>query len=117
MVMYAEYSSPENNPRLQLHSQHVVSAANNWGGQNYTGYASPQMDQLINTLEVEPNFAKRLPLWHAIQTLYAQDLPAIPLYFRSDAHIWPKNLTGVMPTGHEDPSTLWVEDWGWSDSP
>lgn len=117
MVMYAEYSAPENNPRLQLHSEHVVRPENNWGGQNYTGYASPRMDALIDALEIEPDFAKRLPIWRAIQALYAQDLPAIPLYFRADAHIWPKQLEGVTPTGHEDPSTLWVEHWRWVDGP
>lgn len=117
MVMFAEYSSPENNPRLQFDSHYVVSAANNWGGQNYTGYANPVMDHLIDALEIEPDFAKRLPIWHDIQALYAKDLPGIPLYFRSDAHIWPKQLQGIVPTGHADPSTLWVEQWRWVDAP
>jgi peptide/nickel transport system substrate-binding protein len=33
------------------------------------------------------------------------------LYFRANPHVWPLWLEGVTPTGHLNPSTLWVEDW------
>ena len=46
-----------------------------------------------------------------MQTLYAEDLPAIPLYFRANAFILPKWLKGVIPTGHQYPTSLWVENW------
>jgi peptide/nickel transport system substrate-binding protein len=51
-------------------------------------------------------------MWWRLQEIYAEDLPALPLYFRADAHIWPKWLDGIRPTGHMHPSTLWVEHWG-----
>jgi peptide/nickel transport system substrate-binding protein len=35
----------------------------------------------------------------------------LPLYFRADPYIMPKWLTGVEPTGHQYPATLWVENW------
>ena len=117
MAMFAWYSTPESVPRSILHSGGIVTAANGWTGENYTGYASPQMDHLIDAIEVEPDQKQRLPLWHAMEALYASDLPALPLFFRSDAHIWPVPLQGVTPTGHEDLSTLWIEDWHWEDKP
>jgi peptide/nickel transport system substrate-binding protein len=46
-----------------------------------------------------------------VQEIYAEELPALPLYFRSDVHIWPLWLEGVVPTGHQYGSTLWVEHW------
>lgn len=46
-----------------------------------------------------------------LQSIYSRDLPALPLWFRSDAHIWPTWLEGVRPTGHLNPSTLWAEEW------
>lgn len=36
--------------------------------------------------------------------------PALPLYHRADAHVWPPWLEGVRPTGHQAPVTLWVEE-------
>ena len=39
------------------------------------------------------------------------ELPALPLFFRADSYILPKWLKGVVPTGHQVPSTLWIETW------
>ena len=46
-----------------------------------------------------------------LRQLSAEELPALPLYFRADAFILPKWLQGLTPTGHQFPSTLWVENW------
>jgi peptide/nickel transport system substrate-binding protein len=113
MAMFAWYSAPESIPRAILRSTEIPSAQNGWAGENYTGYKSPAMDALIDTIEQEPDFNRRRPLWQQMQELYNQDLPAIPLFFKSDAHIWPKQLQGITPTGHADPSPLWVENWSW----
>ena len=50
-------------------------------------------------------------MWDRLQEIYAEDLPALPLYFRANPHVWPLWLEGVTPTGHQYPSTLWVEHW------
>ena len=113
MAMFAWYSAPESVPRAILRSTEIPAADNGWAGENYTGYRNPAMDTLIDTIETEPEFDRRRILWRQMQVLYNTDLPAIPLFFKSDAHIWPKELQGVTPTGHEDPSPLWVEDWFW----
>jgi peptide/nickel transport system substrate-binding protein len=110
-AMFAWTSSPENIPRTTLHSSMIPTAANNWSGQNYTGYRSPKMDKLIDDVEVQCEPKRNRQLWYDIQTLYATDLPALPLYFRADAYILPRWLKGVTPTGHQYPTTLWVEDW------
>ena len=47
----------------------------------------------------------------SIQKLYAEEIPAIPLYFRSNSYIIPKWLKGIRPTGHMFTSTNWIEDW------
>jgi peptide/nickel transport system substrate-binding protein len=111
MAMFAWISAPESVPRTTLHSEHIPTADNNWSGQNYTGYQNPEMDRLIEELEVELDLAKRKALWRDLQVLYAEDLPALPLYFRANSFILPQWLEGVTPTGHQFPSTLWVEEW------
>ena len=50
-------------------------------------------------------------LWRRLQVIYADELPAIPLYFRAEPYVLPKWLKGLEPTGHQDLSTLWVERW------
>ncbi|EPY02559.1 peptide ABC transporter substrate-binding protein [Magnetospirillum fulvum] len=113
LAMFAWYSSPENVPRTTLHSTLIPSADNNWSGQNYPGYANPKMDELLDAIETETSRPRRKALWHELQQIYAEDLPALPLYFRADSYILPKGMSGLAPTGHQDPSPYWVEQWRW----
>jgi len=110
-AMFAWLSSPENVPRTTLYSDQIPSAQNNWAGQNDTGYNSPEMDALIDAIEIELDRDKRKALWARLQTLYARDLPVIPLYWRADAYVLPLWLSGVRPTGHQWTTTLWIEEW------
>jgi peptide/nickel transport system substrate-binding protein len=109
--MYAWMSAPENTPRSIFRSDEVPTEANGYAGENLSDYKNPEMDRLIDDMEVELDPAKRKSLWAAAQRLYATDLPSLPLYFRSDAFILPKWLTGVRPTGNQYPTTLWSTDW------
>lgn len=111
LAMFAWLSAPEHLPRTTLHSESIPSEANNWGGQNYTGYANPEMDRLIDAIEIELDRDKRADLWAEFQRLYATDLPVLPLYFRADAYILPAWLQGVRPTGHKYTTTNWIEGW------
>jgi peptide/nickel transport system substrate-binding protein len=112
LAMYAWISAPENAPRTIFHSDEIPSAANSYAGQNAPGYKSAEMDRIIDALEIELDEGKRKTLWAEAQRLYATDLPSLPLYFRSDAYVLPKWLTGLKPTGNQYPSSLWVIDWG-----
>jgi peptide/nickel transport system substrate-binding protein len=111
MAMYAWKSSPENVPRTTLHSAHIPSPANGYAGQNYPGFRNAEMDDLIDRIEVELDIEKRKSLWRRLQEIYVEELPAIPLHFQADAFVLPKWLKGVEPTGHQYPTTLWIENW------
>ena len=110
-ALFAWISSPENVPRSTLHSEEIPTEARNWSGQNYGGYRNPAMDALLEAIPQELDRAKRRILWSRFQKLFAEDLPELPLWFRADAHIWPRWLDGVRPTGHLNPTSLWVEEW------
>ncbi|NQW01549.1 MAG: peptide ABC transporter substrate-binding protein [Rhodospirillales bacterium] len=112
MGMYAWMSSPENVPRTTLHSDHIPTSANNFSGQNYTSFRNPEMDALLEQIELQLDRSKRRELWQRLQVIYAEELPVIPLYFRANAFILPKWLTGVEPTGHQYSTSLWIENWG-----
>jgi peptide/nickel transport system substrate-binding protein len=111
MAMFAWVSSPENVPRTILHSSHIPTAENNWAGQNDTGFRNAEVDDLIDRMELELDRERRRVLWRRLQEIYIEELPVLPLYFRSDPFVVPKWLTGIEPTGHQDVSTLWVENW------
>jgi peptide/nickel transport system substrate-binding protein len=110
-AMFAWLSAPESVPRSTLHSKEIPTAANNYSGQNYTGYVNLEVDELLEAIEVELDRDKRRALWHRLQRIYASELPVIPLFFRADAYIMPKWLKGIEPTGHQYPTSTWVENW------
>lgn len=111
MALYAWISSPENVPRTTLHSSMIPTQANGWSGQNTGGYINPEVDRLIDAIEIEMDEAKRRVMWRDLQRIYATDLPALPLFWRAEAHVLPLWLKGIVPTGHLGPTTLWVETW------
>jgi len=111
MAMFAWISSPENIPRSTLHSDEIPTEENGWAGQNDTGFRNAEMDKVIDDMEVVCEPEANQALWNRMQTLYAEELPVIPLYFRANAFILPKWLKGVVPTGHQYPTSLWIETW------
>ncbi|MGC2855483.1 peptide ABC transporter substrate-binding protein [Novispirillum sp. DQ9] len=110
-VLFAWISSPENVPRTTQHCAEIPTEANAWTGQNYGAYCDPETDRLIDAIEVELDRTKREALWHRLQEKMAADVPDLPLFFRAEPYILPIWLKGLRPTGHLNPSTLWVEDW------
>jgi peptide/nickel transport system substrate-binding protein len=115
LAMYAWVERPEGVPRSTLHSDEIPTEKNSWSGQNYPAYANPEMDKALDAAERELDPDRRRTLFADIQRLYAQDLPVLPLYFRVDPFVIPRQLKGIRPTGHLDSSTLWVEQWRWEE--
>jgi peptide/nickel transport system substrate-binding protein len=115
LAMYAWVQQPQGVPRTILHSKEIPSAENGWSGQNYPGYKNPDMDKALDDAERELNADKRRGLFADIQRIHADDLPVLPLFFRVDPFVIPKQLKGVVPTGHLNSSTLWIEQWRWED--
>ena len=110
-ALFAWVSAPESVPRSALNSEEIPRAETNWSGQNFGAYRNAEMDALTVGIPEELDRDERRAMWRRLQTIYAEDLPAIPLWFRADAHVWPTWLEGVRPTGHLNPSTLWAEAW------
>jgi peptide/nickel transport system substrate-binding protein len=110
-IMYAWLSAPENVPKTTLHSTMIPSEKNGYSGQNYVGFNHKEMDKTIDSLEVVCDAEPRNKHWRDLQETYAEELPALPLYFRADVFIYPHGLRGIRPTGHQYPSSLWAENW------
>ncbi|CAK0749807.1 hypothetical protein CCP2SC5_1650005 [Azospirillaceae bacterium] len=114
MTMFAWLSAPHSIPRTMLHSTMIPTTGNGFAGQNYIGLRNLDIDKIIDDLEVVCEPSANHALWIRLQQQYTELLPALPLFFRADAYLKPKALTGIVPTGHQYPSTLWIENWRWT---
>ncbi|OYT92359.1 MAG: peptide ABC transporter [Burkholderiales bacterium PBB3] len=105
-------STPESPPVTTLSTEGIPTATNNYGGQNYSHFSNPVMDRLINELQAELDPAKRKLLWTQMQTVFTDELPELPLFFRTDVWVVPKWMTGVLRPGQLPASTYTAETWG-----
>jgi peptide/nickel transport system substrate-binding protein len=111
MALYAWISSPENNPRSTYSTASIPTSKNGWSGQNTTGWSNPRVDQIVDQLDVEFSPKKRAELAWELQKLYTEDIPVLPLYYRSDIAVIPAGLKNFRLTGHQFPETNEVEKW------
>jgi peptide/nickel transport system substrate-binding protein len=111
LAMYSWVSIPDNSPRSVLHSTSIPTVANAKAGQNYTGYKNKEVDTLIDKLETELDAKKRAEIGKKILTIYATDLPVLPLYYRANNAVIPAGLKNYRLSGHLYYETLNVEDW------
>jgi peptide/nickel transport system substrate-binding protein len=111
MAMYAWVSTPESSPRQTFHSSNIATEKNAWSGSNVPAWNNKKVDQVIDSLETEFDPKKRKTLAHELLKLYTEDAPVIPLYFRSDVAVIPKNLKNFELTGHEFSESNFVENW------
>ena len=111
MALFAWVSSPENTPKSTFSSKNIPTAKNGWSGQNYMGWSNPQVDKILEQLDSELKHEKRVELVHQILKFYTDEVPVLPLYYRSDIAVIPKQLKNYRLTGHQFPETNDVEKW------
>ncbi|MFN7901953.1 MAG: peptide ABC transporter substrate-binding protein [Holosporales bacterium] len=110
-ILFAIASAPGAQLGSLWHSNQIPSQDNAFTGQNYSGYRNNSMDTLLDSLEGTQSLGYRQQLRRNIQQIYADDLPSIPLFFRPARYLFPENSLGIPTTGHQFPSSLWVEEW------
>jgi peptide/nickel transport system substrate-binding protein len=71
---------------------------------NGSGYSNPEMDRLLEDAAREIDNAKRVELWHQMQKLASQDLPAIPILGQERVTIYNKKVKNhtISPAGIYD---------------
>ncbi len=111
MALFAWVSSPEASPKSTFSSKNIPTAKNGWSGQNYMGWKNAKVDSLLETLDTEFKPEKRIEIVHQVLKAYTDELPVLPLYYRSDVAVIPTQLKGYKLTGHQFPETNDVEKW------
>jgi peptide/nickel transport system substrate-binding protein len=99
MVMYGWTSAVGENPKRTLGTSAIATKENNYTGTNQVAFSDPRMDADIANAETELDPAKQKALWADMQRIYAEQLPVLPLFFRSEAHVVPIWLQGYITTG------------------
>ena len=74
-------------------------------------FSNNEMDANIAKVEAELDPAKAKADWSAMQRIYAEQVPVLPLFFRSEPHIVPKWLTGYQPLGNGYDVGIFAENW------
>lgn len=113
MALFAWISAPESVPRSTLHSESIPNEKNGFSGQNTGHWDNKDVDKIIDELGFEFDADKRKEMVAKLLKIYTDEVPVIPLYYRSDVSVTPKSLKNYVLTGHQYPNTNFVENWTW----
>lgn len=111
MALFAWISSPESSPKSTFASKNIPTAKNGWSGQNYMGWSNANVDKTLDALDTEMKPEKRIEMVHEILKSYTDEVPVLPLYYRSDVAVIPTQLKGHVLPGHQFSETNVVEKW------
>ena len=111
MALFAWVSSPENSPKSTYTSKNIPTAKNGWSGQNYMGWSNKKVDEILENLDIEFKHEKRVEMIHEVLKYYTDEVPVLPLYYRSDVAVVPAQMKGHRLTGHQFPETNEIEKW------
>jgi len=81
----------------------IPDAKNNFQGQNQSGFCNKKVEELLRMASRELDEQKRIKLGQEFEEIFAEELPALPLYFRVDVSIAKKGLNNWKPTGMIQP--------------
>jgi peptide/nickel transport system substrate-binding protein len=75
------------------------------------GWSNAAVDKTLEALDTEMKNEKRIEMVHEVLKAYTDEVPVLPLYYRSDVAVIPNQLKGYRLTGHQFPETNVVELW------
>ncbi len=111
LAVFAWGSFPGMGAESMLNSKNIPTDKNSWSGQNYSGYHNDRVDLLTREYDFEFDEKSRKKISDEITKFYTNDIPIIPLYFRPEVAIVPKNMKNFRMYGHYFFETLQAETW------
>lgn len=84
---------------------------NNWEGQNYMGWCNEAADKDIKTAVNTLDLAARKEAYKVVQAEYTKDVPAIPIFNRTETFSAVADLEGFAPTTGEEYYVYNAEAW------
>ncbi len=111
MAMYAWLKDPLKVSDTLWRCDYIPTAKNNFLGQNQPGWCHKKADELMKRASRELDEAKRVQIAKDFEALFAEELPALPLFFRVEVSVTKKGLANWKPTGMLQPVTWNARQW------
>ncbi len=111
LAMYAWTQGPTSDGEILWTIRNIPSEANDWTGQNYPAWKNAEADRIDTEVPHVLSRAERIKLLAREQELWADELPALPLYNRMETPIVRDTLREWRVTGTYWPVTWNCEAW------
>jgi peptide/nickel transport system substrate-binding protein len=111
MVYYSNVLAPNDMSSERYTSDLIPSEKNAWSGSNRTGWRNPDVDRWMNEAVHEFDSKKRIVLMKKILKAYTDDLPGLPLYYRTVNSVIPAGFKNYDMSGHLYSEFLKIENW------
>lgn len=86
LAMYAWSANPIFEQGDLFKGEGIPTAANGYAGQNYSGWNNAEYNKLHKQALTEFNLADRIKLMDRMQTIWSNEVPSLPLYFRANPY-------------------------------
>jgi peptide/nickel transport system substrate-binding protein len=94
------------------HSKNIPSPGNGYQGQNYPGWRNAEVDSLTEQGARTVDLAARQQLYFRLQDLLMLEVPAIPLYFRSNIDAVRDTVVNYSPNPTSGGNMWNAWEWG-----
>lgn len=113
LAMYAWLKDPLKVSDTLWRCDYIPSSKNNFQGQNQPGWCNKKADELLRLASRELDEQKRIKIGQDFEVLFAEELPALPLYFRVEVSVTKKGLKNWKPTGMLQPVSWNAYQWSY----
>jgi len=111
LAMYSWVLDPSSDGETSWTSDNIPTEKNNWQGQNTSGFVNPEISRLDHEIPATIDKKERIRLFHREQEIWAEELPALPLYFHVEVSVTRPAFANWKPTGTNTPVTWNAEEW------
>lgn len=113
MALYSWVKDPVMVSDTLWRCDNIPKKSNGFLGQNLPGFCDPRVDAILRAASLELDSIKRAKIGQKFESIFAEELPALPLYFRVEISVTKKGLKNWKPTGILQPVTWNAQEWSW----
>lgn len=111
MAMYAWLKDPLVLSDTLWRCDYIPSEKNNYQGQNQPGFCNPKVDEMLKLASRTLDEKARIKIGQDFEQLFSEELPSLPLYFRTDVSVTKKGFRNWKPTGILQPVSINAYEW------
>ena len=79
------------------------------GGNNQTGWSNAEYDRLIRSALTQPDEAARMAVYQKLETILADELPVLPIYFYTRIYAISPKVKNWISTPLDNRAWKWVD--------